>query len=290
MKHFFIYSLLLLAAGNMWASGVHESERIDIQYIPDPAWTEICPTIISFQAARQGSMINFYLTCEIPRKCGVCFFNPPSGSIFGIRKSLSFPGLQEMRFSITAEQLNSSSQITVHFYKLEKNSDDDRIIYGVFITPEHLLSLKTQLFGTPVDPIKNMKDDPIDEETAAVQLEALKSAQTGDVVTFTNIIFYPDQAVIKEESCPILEAIAQFLISNPDISVELRGYTNALGTPDQEQELSRARAEAVKSFMLKKGIASYRIVTVGYGSLFARRGDVVEANRRVEIKILSRGD
>ncbi|MBN1546095.1 MAG: OmpA family protein [Syntrophaceae bacterium] len=135
-----------------------------------------------------------------------------------------------------------------------------------------------------------MKDDPIDEETAAVQLEALKSAQTGDVVTFTNIIFYPDQAVIKEESCPILEAIAQFLISNPDISVELRGYTNALGTPDQEQELSRARAEAVKSFMLKKGIASYRIVTVGYGSLFARRGDVVEANRRVEIKILSRGD
>lgn len=141
--------------------------------------------------------------------------------------------------------------------------------------------------GRPVNPPPDA--GKVDKTKADEQLEALKTAKTGDVIAFTNIIFFPDEARIKEESIPILEQIAQFLINNPDVTVEFRGYTNALGTPDQEQELSKARAEAVKAFMLKKGISSFRMVTVGYGSIFSNTSEVVEANRRVEIKILSKG-
>lgn len=125
-------------------------------------------------------------------------------------------------------------------------------------------------------------------ETVREEISRLEQALTGDVVAFTNIIFYPDSAAIKDESTPILEEIARFLIANPDVTIELRGYTNALGTPNQEQELSKARAEAVKNFMLKKGIESYRIITVGYGSVFSEGGKIEEANRRVEIRILTR--
>ncbi|MBN1522981.1 MAG: OmpA family protein [Spirochaetales bacterium] len=125
-------------------------------------------------------------------------------------------------------------------------------------------------------------------ETIREQITRMEEAAVGDVVTFTNIVFYPDSAGIKEESTPVLEEIARFLAENPEVTIELRGYTNALGSPDQEQELSRARAEAVKTFMLKKGIAGFRIITVGYGSIFSESGTIQEANRRVEIKILSR--
>jgi len=131
-------------------------------------------------------------------------------------------------------------------------------------------------------------DSGIDTASADRELAALRTAKVGDVITFTNIIFHPDQAVIKAESYPVLEQIAQFLKQNPEVTVELRGYTNYLGTPDQEQVLSKARAEAVKGYMLKAGIKSYRMVTIGYGSIFSKGKKIEELNRRVEIKILSK--
>ncbi|MBN1522983.1 MAG: hypothetical protein JW904_00760 [Spirochaetales bacterium] len=43
----------------------------------------------------------------------------------------------------------------------------------------------------------------------------------------------------------MLDEIKGFLALHPDVTIELHGYTNASGTPDQEQALSRARVEAL---------------------------------------------
>ena len=80
--------------------------------------------------------------------------------------------------------------------------------------------------------------------------------------------------------------------SNPGMSVEIGGHTDAISTRDYNMYLSRKRAEAVKDFLTKKGIDARRIKAVGYGKTrpLASNDDELEGrqlNRRVEFKVLS---
>jgi outer membrane protein OmpA-like peptidoglycan-associated protein len=107
-----------------------------------------------------------------------------------------------------------------------------------------------------------------------------------------NIYFDFDKATFKTESYPELNMLENMMRSNPGMSVEISGHTDAIGTRDYNLYLSRKRAEAVKDFLTKKGIDSRRIKAVGYGKSrpLASNDDEREGrqlNRRVEFKVLS---
>jgi len=55
------------------------------------------------------------------------------------------------------------------------------------------------------------------------------------------------------------------LKASPDIRVEVRGYTDSIGTQAYNMGLSKRRAESVKSFLVSEGIAADRITTEGFG-------------------------
>lgn len=80
-------------------------------------------------------------------------------------------------------------------------------------------------------------------------------------------------------------------------SVQVIGYTDRIGSDSYNQELSRQRAEAVRAFLVERGIASDSIVAEGRGKADAivdcpdLRGEALIAclapNRRVEINIVA---
>ncbi len=107
-----------------------------------------------------------------------------------------------------------------------------------------------------------------------------------------NIYFDFDKATFKTESYAELNLLENMMRSNPGMSVEIGGHTDAIGTRDYNMYLSRKRAEAVKDFLTKKGIDARRIKAVGYGKTrpLASNDDELEGrqlNRRVEFKVLS---
>lgn len=136
--------------------------------------------------------------------------------------------------------------------------------------------------------IKKPKNE-IREDLKGDKIEELRQAQEGDVVVFTDIIFYPNSDEFKEESIPALDSIAIVLIEREDIRVEIRGHTNYTGAPRAEIDLSKARAGRVREYMVFKGVNARRMKILGYGGLYTEDDDVVEANRRVEIKVLRIG-
>jgi len=121
------------------------------------------------------------------------------------------------------------------------------------------------------------------------KIEELRKARSGDVVIFSNIIFYPNSNDFKEESLPELDAIAGVLLERSDIKVEIRGHTNYTGDPRGELNLSKSRAGKVRRYMISKGVNPNRMKILGYGGLYTENENIVEANRRVEIKVLSTG-
>ena len=79
--------------------------------------------------------------------------------------------------------------------------------------------------------------------------------------------------------------------TNGSLAVEISGHTSAEGNHDRNAQLSLARAEAVKAYLVKRGIAAERILTVGHGSdvPVADNGseDGRRHNRRIEFRILT---
>jgi len=55
-------------------------------------------------------------------------------------------------------------------------------------------------------------------------------------------------------------------MSNPQIRIEIAGYTDNQGNPRTNQRLSQRRADAVSSWLVRKGIGATRIVTLGMGN------------------------
>jgi outer membrane protein OmpA-like peptidoglycan-associated protein len=125
-----------------------------------------------------------------------------------------------------------------------------------------------------------------EEVTVNKEIENLKKAKEGDVITFSNILFYSNKDTIVEESFPVIDQIAAVLNDRPDIKIELIGNTNDVGNPDEEIKLSKKRAEAVKNYLVIKGINGNRIITTGSGSKFTKGANIDQTNRKVEIKIL----
>jgi OOP family OmpA-OmpF porin len=100
-----------------------------------------------------------------------------------------------------------------------------------------------------------------------------------------------DKADIRPESIPILLNAVQILSANPDIKIEVQGYTDNLGSDSYNQRLSLKRAEAVKNYLAAKGINQNRITTASYGkSKPVADNNTAEGralNRRIEFKILN---
>jgi outer membrane protein OmpA-like peptidoglycan-associated protein len=95
-----------------------------------------------------------------------------------------------------------------------------------------------------------------------------------------------DQAADLEE----LEQLLLLMQAKTDIRIVVEGHTDKVGTEKYNLDLSLRRANAVKEYLVKKGIDSSRIETKGYGwstPAYPYQGTEKEnpLNRRIEVKI-----
>jgi outer membrane protein OmpA-like peptidoglycan-associated protein len=116
--------------------------------------------------------------------------------------------------------------------------------------------------------------------------------EVGQSIRINNIFFESGKSVLKKESFPELDRVAEFLATSADIKIEIAGHTDNVGKPATNQKLSLARAKAVTNYLIKAGIAKERIIAKGYGiSKPVADNKTKEGkakNRRVEFTILDK--
>lgn len=101
------------------------------------------------------------------------------------------------------------------------------------------------------------------------------------------ITFGTQRAVLTPSSAASLDQIADMLVANPTMRVEVAGYTDNLGPTGTNLRLSRQRAGVVKAYLVRKGVSAERLVVRGYGSANPIAPNTTSSgraeNRRVEL-------
>ncbi len=110
----------------------------------------------------------------------------------------------------------------------------------------------------------------------------------------SNVLFASEKAVLKKEAAASLDETIDLLNTYPANKVLIEGYTDSTGDSKKNLKLSYDRANAVYSYLVKKGIKADRLTAVGYGSknpIATNKTAVGRAqNRRVNIIILKNTD
>ena len=98
-----------------------------------------------------------------------------------------------------------------------------------------------------------------------VMMLVLDQKPDEDVVAFGDTHFGYNESALSDNAKALLDQEARVLKENPKMKVRMAGYTSAKGTEESNQKLSERRANAVRSYLIEKGIAPGRITTIGYG-------------------------
>lgn len=108
-------------------------------------------------------------------------------------------------------------------------------------------------------------------------------------VSFSNITFELNSSQLTPRARDVLDRIAAGLKNQPALSVTIVGHTDATGGPDHNLVLSRARAEAVATYLANRGVGRGRLTVEGLGESQPVAGNDSESgraqNRRVEFNI-----
>jgi outer membrane protein OmpA-like peptidoglycan-associated protein len=115
----------------------------------------------------------------------------------------------------------------------------------------------------------------------------------GGATVLEGVTFESGSARLQVGSYVELDSLVKVLLSNPNMKVEIAGHTDNAGTPADNMRLSSLRAEAVRNYLVAKGVPFQQMVARGYGATMPRTLDTTPrgraANRRVEIRPLPPG-
>ena len=174
-----------------------------------------------------------------------------------------------------------------------KDSDGDGVADASDRCPNTPVGTKVGSFGCPLDSDGDGVTDDLDQCPAppggvSVDAKGCPSPfQKGEALILKGVNFQTGKATLLPASQGTLDQVAHSLIDNPDVNVEVGGHTDNVGSEAANLRLSQARAEAVRQYLIGKGVPADRITAKGYGESNPVGNNATAAgraaNRRVEL-------
>jgi outer membrane protein OmpA-like peptidoglycan-associated protein len=131
----------------------------------------------------------------------------------------------------------------------------------------------------------------IDEQKREIVKKIIPIVELGRKLIIENLLFQTNSSTLPD-SVYELELLKEFLMNRPKVSVRIEGHTDSRGSKVLNRKLSVLRAEAVRQYLIKKGVDQSRLESAGLGDSkpiasnatdFGRR-----LNRRTEVIIIGK--
>jgi outer membrane protein OmpA-like peptidoglycan-associated protein len=101
--------------------------------------------------------------------------------------------------------------------------------------------------------------------------------------------FAPNSADLTPADVHVLDLVMVFMVQNPQVTLDVLGFTDSVGAADYNQQLSQARVDAIRQYLVVGGLAPERVTAIGMGAADpVASNDTPEGraeNRRVEFVV-----
>jgi outer membrane protein OmpA-like peptidoglycan-associated protein len=191
---------------------------------------------------------------------------------------------------------NTPAGATVDASGCPVDSDRDGVSDGIDKCPNTPAGTEVDTAGCQIS--KDSDGDGVDDtkDKCPATASGTRVDAAGCPILFTSerapvilrgVTFETGKSALKLESYTVLDIVAASLEANPDIRIEIAGYTDNTGSAATNLTLSQARAEAVRTYLASKGVDPSRMVAKGYGPASPVATNTTAAgraqNRRVEL-------
>lgn len=152
---------------------------------------------------------------------------------------------------------------------------------------DYVVTVEAEGYSTYVNTVKasevlNMRGEAVIE---------LVPNKVKTLIRLEQLIFAQGKATIRENSYGELDQLVAMLQSDRDMVIQLEGHTDFRGNARENMKLSERRVEAVKDYLVSKGVNKKRIKTLAFGGEkpLTTAGDPESRskNRRVEVRIIN---
>jgi outer membrane protein OmpA-like peptidoglycan-associated protein len=114
-----------------------------------------------------------------------------------------------------------------------------------------------------------------------------------DVLVLREVTFESWSAELTPEAQHVLNEIAEALVVRPDVHIRVNGHTDSDGTRELNLSLSQARADAVRDYLISRGVPGDQLEARGFGPdapiATNETPDGRRQNRRVELERINLG-
>jgi OOP family OmpA-OmpF porin len=173
------------------------------------------------------------------------------------------------------------------------DNDNDGLIDDYDSCPNTSVGVEVDSTGcaldTDGDGVPNYADNcPATPAARAVDVNGCKFALISKVEVTLKVNFARNSNVIMEEHNPEIEKVANFLKKHPEVTTVIEGHTSSRGADDYNIELSKARAEAIKTVLIERFVIDAgRISTLGYGEARPIATNDTEAGRLANRRVVA---
>ena len=191
-----------------------------------------------------------------------------------------------------------NASITINYNESGKsntfqvNGDDGKYTAVIEVSEKEDITISVNKEGFAYNGLVIEKDELETNKSTVLQLGNLKmdTLLEGKAYNLSDIFFESESYELNKKSLALLLGFSNYLLQNTKISISINGHTDDIGEGDKNLLLSQNRADAVKNYLIDKGINASRLKSIGYGEKKPSVPNLNELNRaknrRTEFEIL----
>src|SRR5690606_15922172 len=210
-------------------------------------------------------------------------FTASAGAAFGQNEILA-------KGKVTDSRTNKGVKANVRYSSIPTGSifgrfNDSTFSFPIFGTAKYQITAEAQGYNP-----RTVIVDPKDIDANNTVLRDIVLIPSGETMRLNNLIFPQGKATIDPKSFGELAEVAQMMKENTKMVIQLEGHTDNQGNSKANMKLSEDRVEAVKKYLVSKGISKDRVKTKAFGGSQPLSNEMTQAaralNRRVEMRVL----
>lgn len=161
--------------------------------------------------------------------------------------------------------------------------------FHIDLPPGTVYDIKIKSIGDEVE-YNTIEVPTLEEGQFFQEMELTISYQAAKSYELSALQFETGKSVLKSTSYHLLDDLIEIMKLKPTMRIEIGGHTDSDGDDSANLTLSQQRADAVRNYLISRGIAANRMISKGYGETrpkaYNTSAEGKALNRRTEIKIL----